>query len=48
MDLSADKRVRYGDGFIAILTTGAITMKQYMKPAIQMALTQIQNKELYW
>lgn len=48
MGFSKNKRVGYGEGFIAILTKGAITRKEYMKPAIQMALAQIQSKELYW
>jgi len=47
MGLSKDKRVGYGEGFIGILTNGKITRKEYMKPAIEMALAQIQRKELY-
>lgn len=47
LGLSPDTRIGYGDGFIGILTHGTITRKDYMKPAIQMALARLQNRELY-
>jgi inosine/xanthosine triphosphatase len=48
LGLSSETRVGYHDGFIAILTQGLITRKEYMKPAVQMALVQLQHKERYF
>lgn len=48
MGLSSNNRVGYGEGLIGILTQGLVTRKDYMKPAIQMALAQLQSRDLYF
>ena len=48
MGLSTEKRVGYKKGLIAILSKGLLTRKDYMKPAIEMAMIQLQSKELYY
>ena len=41
------REIGYEEGAIGILTKGRITRKDYTKDAIQMALIQIENKDLY-
>lgn len=45
--ISENKNIGYAEGIIGILTKGRITRKDYTKQSIQMALIQLENKELY-
>ena len=45
--LTNSEYLGYDEGIIGILTKGRITRKDYTKQAIQMALIQIENPELY-
>ncbi|MAG02970.1 inosine/xanthosine triphosphatase [Candidatus Pacearchaeota archaeon] len=45
--LTKDKKLGSSSGLLGLLTKGKITRKDYTKQAIQMALIQIENPELY-
>ncbi len=44
LGLSEDPRTGYKEGIIGILTNGKLTRKQYTKPAIEMALVELNFK----
>jgi len=45
--LTNKEYIGYGEGIIGVLTKNKITRKEYTKQAIQMALIQLENLELY-
>lgn len=45
--LTNNPRIGLSEGAIGLLTNGRVTRKDYTKQAIQMALIQLENKELY-
>jgi len=47
LGLTEDKNIGSGIGTVGYLTKGRITRKDYTMQAIQMAIIQLENKELY-
>lgn len=45
--ITKDSKIGSGEGALGILTNGRIDRKEYTKQAIQMALIQLEQKELY-
>ncbi len=46
-NLTSQRKIGSAEGIIGLLTKGRITRKDYTKQAIQMALIQLENPELY-
>lgn len=46
-NFTEEENIGYGEGIIGILTKGKVTREGYTKQAIQMAMIQLENKELY-